>query len=151
VLDRSTVTELTVADATVTVASAVTAVGVALVTVRTYVVVAVGLTLTPTPLVAVRLPGVITPVPFANTAVRVALDPVVMVPEFAVKLAIDGGGGGGGVLDDPPPQPVKLARPRLRVIASRVRIRRRFIGFPVFRTREVLIRTAASATALFSE
>jgi hypothetical protein len=229
VLDRSTVTELTVADATVTVASAVTAVGVALVTVRTYVVVAVGLTLTPTPLVAVRLPGVITPVPFANTAVRVALDPVVMVPEFAVKLVIagaaftvtvagavtavplvgvtvsvyvvvavgltftatplvagrlpgvitpvpfaktpvraalvpfvmevgfavklliEGGGGGGGVLDDPPPQPVKLARPRLRVIASRVRIRRRFIGFPVFRTREVLIRTAASATALFSE
>jgi hypothetical protein len=60
---------------------------------------------------------------------------------FAVKLEIEGGGGGGGVLDDPPPQPVKLATPRLRVIASGVRIRRRFMGFPVFTTREVLIRT----------
>ena len=54
--------------------------------------VAVGLTVTPTPLVAVRLPGVMTPVPFAKTPVRVALDPVVMVLGIAMKLVIAGAG-----------------------------------------------------------
>jgi len=90
----------------------------------------VGLTLTPTPLVAEILPGVMTPVPFAKTPVRVALVPFVMEVGFAAKLLIEGGGGGGGVLDDPAPQPVKLARPRLRVIASGARITKRFMGFP---------------------
>ena len=54
--------------------------------------VAVGLTVTPTPLVAVRLPGVMTPVPFAKTPVRVALDPVVMDLGIAMKLVIVGAG-----------------------------------------------------------
>ena len=54
--------------------------------------VAVGLTVTPTPLVAVRQPGVMTPVPFAKTPVRVALDPVVMVLGIAMKLVIVGAG-----------------------------------------------------------
>ncbi len=49
---------------------------------------------------------------------------------LAVKLLIEGGGGGGGVLDDPAPQPVKLAIPKLRVIASGARTTRRFMGFP---------------------
>ena len=88
-----------------------------------------GLTLTPTPLVAVRLPGVITPVPFAKTPVRVALDPFVMEVGLAVKLVIEGGGVVWPL--DPAPQPVKLARSRLRIMASATRTRRRFIGFPV--------------------
>jgi hypothetical protein len=54
----------------------------------------VGLTVTPAPLVAARLPGVMTPVPFAKTPVRVALDPPVMEVGFAVKLVFEGGGGG---------------------------------------------------------
>ena len=54
--------------------------------------VAVGLTVTPTPLVAVRLPGVMTPVPFEKTPVRVALDPVVMVIGIGMKLVIVGVG-----------------------------------------------------------
>jgi hypothetical protein len=54
------------------------------------VAVVVGLTLTATPLVAVRLPGVITPVPPVKTAVRPELDPAVMVAGLAVKLVIAG-------------------------------------------------------------
>jgi hypothetical protein len=53
------------------------------------VVVVVGLTVTAAPLVAGRLPGVITPVPFAKTPVRAALDAPAMEVGFAVKLAID--------------------------------------------------------------
>lgn len=49
-----------------------------------------GLTVTATPLVAGRLPGVMTPVPPAKTAVSVALDPVVIDAGFAVKLVITG-------------------------------------------------------------
>lgn len=77
-----------------------------------------GLTVTATPLVAGRLPGVMTPVPFAKTPVSAAVDPSVMEVRFAVKLVIEGGGGGVCVLDDPPPQLVIPARPRLRVMAS---------------------------------
>jgi hypothetical protein len=55
-------------------------------------VVVVGLMLTGVPLVTVRLPGVITPVPFANTAVRLELVPVAMVAGLAPKLVIVGGG-----------------------------------------------------------
>jgi hypothetical protein len=62
------------------------------VTVRVYVVVAVGLTLTPAPLVTARLPGVITPVPFANTPVRLALAPALIVAGLATKLVIVGAG-----------------------------------------------------------
>jgi hypothetical protein len=94
------------------------------------VVVAVGLTVTATPLVAARLPGVITPVPFAKTPVKLALDPLVMDVGFAVKLVIEGGGGGVMVLDDPPPQLVNTVRLRLRMAASGTRTERRFMGFP---------------------
>ena len=93
--------------------------------------VAAGLTATPTPLVAGILPGVITPVPFAKTPVRVVLDPCVIKVSFAVKLEMEGCCGGGGVVPDAVPQPVKLARPRLRVMVSGMRTRRRFMGFPV--------------------
>ena len=55
-------------------------------------VVVVGLTVTPAPLVAERLPGVMTPAPFAKTPVRVALDPVVMVVGIPMKLVIVGAG-----------------------------------------------------------
>lgn len=40
----------------------------------------------------VMLPGVITPVPFANTAVKLELDPVVIVAGLAPKLVIIAGG-----------------------------------------------------------
>lgn len=55
--------------------------------------VVVGLTVTGMPLVAGRLPGVMTPVPFANTPVSVAsLDPVVIDAGLAIKLVIVGAG-----------------------------------------------------------
>jgi len=54
----------------------------------------VGLMVTAVPLVAGRLPGVMTPVPFAKTPVRVAVVPSVMEVRFAVKLVIEGGGSG---------------------------------------------------------
>ena len=95
-------------------------------------VLVVALTVTATPLVAGRLPGVMTPVPFAKTPVRVALDPSVMEVGFTVKLVIEG--GGVWVLDDPLPQPVKPARPRLRVMASGVRTRTCLMGFPASRS-----------------
>ena len=55
-------------------------------------VVVAGLTLTAVPLVAGRLPGVITPVPFAKTPVRLVLAPAVIVAGLAVKLVIVGAG-----------------------------------------------------------
>jgi hypothetical protein len=83
------------------------------------VVVVVGLTFTVTPLVAGRFPGVMTPVPFAKTPVRAAVDPSIIDARFAVKLEIEGGGGSDvWVLDDPTPQPLKAATPRLSVMAS---------------------------------
>ena len=51
-----------------------------------------GLTLAGVPLVTARLPGVITPVPLAKTAVRLELAPAVMVAGFATKLVIVGAG-----------------------------------------------------------
>jgi len=55
-------------------------------------VVAVGFTVTATPLVAERLPGVMTPVPFEKTPVRDAGDPLVMVLGLALKLEMEGAG-----------------------------------------------------------
>lgn len=55
-------------------------------------VVAVGLTVTPVPLVAGRLPGVMTPVPFWKTPVSVELPPEPIVAGLAVKLVIAGTG-----------------------------------------------------------
>jgi len=57
------------------------------------VVVAVGLTETPVPLVAERLPGVMTPVPPAKTPVRLEDWPAVMAAGLALKLVIDGPAG----------------------------------------------------------
>jgi hypothetical protein len=55
-------------------------------------VVTVGLTLTAVPLVTARLPGVITPVPFAKTAVRLELPPAPIDVGLATKLLIVGAG-----------------------------------------------------------
>ena len=55
-------------------------------------VVVVGVTFTAVPLVTVRLPGVITPVPLEKTAVRLELVPSAMVGGLAAKLVIVGGG-----------------------------------------------------------
>jgi hypothetical protein len=77
-------------------------------------VVVVGLTLTPTPLVTARLPGVITPVPLAKTAVRVVLPPAAIIAGIAPKLVIEGEGVAG--VDDPP-QPAKTPKPELRATA----------------------------------
>ena len=61
-----------------------------LVTVRVYGVVVVGLTGTPIPEVAGRLPGVIIPVPLLNTPVRVELPPRGMADGLAMKLVMVG-------------------------------------------------------------
>lgn len=66
-----------------------------------------GVTDTATPLVAGRFPGVMTPVPPANTPVSCAVAPAEIVEGFAVKLVIVGAAGGVGVLlplELPPPQ-----------------------------------------------
>ena len=49
------------------------------------------MTETEDPLVTGRLPGVMTPVPLAKTAVRKELDPAPMVAGLATKLVIVGG------------------------------------------------------------
>ncbi len=54
--------------------------------------VVVGLTLMPTPLVMERLPGVTTPVPPENTAVRLLLEPDAMEAGMAPKLVMTGAG-----------------------------------------------------------
>jgi hypothetical protein len=54
------------------------------------VVVAVGLTLTPLPLVTEIFPGVMTPAPLENTPVRVLLAPAVIVAGLATKLVMVG-------------------------------------------------------------
>ena len=53
-------------------------------------VVAEGATGTGTPLLAARLPGVMTPVPLEKTPVRLDVDPAVIEEGLAVKLEIDG-------------------------------------------------------------
>lgn len=55
-------------------------------------VLAVGLTFTAVPLVTGKLPGVMTPVPLAKTAVRAELPPAVIVAGLAVKLVMEGAG-----------------------------------------------------------
>ena len=54
--------------------------------------VAVGLTVIGVPLNAVRLPGVITPLPCAKTPVKIVLWPALMVEGLATKLEIVGAG-----------------------------------------------------------
>ena len=60
------------------------------VTLSVYVVVDAGATEKGVPLVTGMLPGVTTPVPLEKTAVRVELEPAVMVVGFAVKLLMLG-------------------------------------------------------------
>jgi len=94
-IDGELATKLVIVAAAFTVTMTVCVAGVPPaggVTVRVYVVVVVGLTLTPVPLVTARPPGVITPVPFANTPVRLALAPVLIVEGLATKLVIVGAG-----------------------------------------------------------
>jgi hypothetical protein len=52
-----------------------------------------GVTLTAVPLVARRLPGVITPVPLAKIPVREAVPPAVIDVGLAMKLVIAGAAG----------------------------------------------------------
>jgi hypothetical protein len=116
---------------TVTVVVAVTADPLVGVTVSVYVVVAVGVTVTAVPLVAATFPGVIIPVPLANTPVRVVLCPTVMVAALAVKLVMDA--AGGGVVFDEPPQPMKPVRTTPRVITHIAETKDRLIIFPATR------------------
>ena len=75
-----------------------------------------GLTEVAVPLVTVRLPGVMTPVPPEKVPVRLVLEPVVMVAALAVKLEI---AGGGLVLPGlPPPQPVSVTIPSPKTAAA---------------------------------
>jgi hypothetical protein len=79
--------------------------------------VAAGLTEIAVPLVTAVLPGVITPLPFEKTAVRLELAPAAIVAGLAVKLVIVGGGGVVDVISDDPPQLIRLPKPRLRARA----------------------------------
>jgi hypothetical protein len=77
------------------------------------------------------LPGVITPVPFTNTPVNVALAPSTMLAGAATKLLIEGTSGGGVVVDpDDPPQPARPPRHTLIATAHAIGARIRFMGFP---------------------
>jgi hypothetical protein len=80
-------------------------------------VVAEGLTLTGVPLATATLPGVITPVPLAKTAVRLALVPASMAAGLAAKLEMDGGVGAVGAELEQPANPSE-ARPSARVAAA---------------------------------
>jgi hypothetical protein len=77
----------------------------------------VGLTLIAVPLVTARLPGVMTPVPFSKSAVRLELDPTSMDAGLAVKLVMTGGGG-VDMPDEPPEQPAKPSRAKVRTRAA---------------------------------
>jgi hypothetical protein len=114
------------AASTVTVAVEVAGEPVVPVTVSVYVVVLAGLTVTATPLEAAMLPGVMTPVPLAKTAVKLELPPAVMLAALAAKLVMD---AGGVCMFTLPPQPVMPARPKVRVVMAKIaKIGERFIG-----------------------
>jgi hypothetical protein len=132
---------------TVTMTVCVTAAPLDGVTVSVYMAVTVGLTVMAVPLVAARLPGVMTPVPLTKTPVSDALCPAVIVVGFAVKLEMEAAGGGGGGVEEPP-QPVKSARPRLRAMTQVARTKSRFIIFPV--AKKVPVFLAANDTALLT-
>ena len=84
-------------------------------------VVAEGETFTGVPLVTVKFPGVITPVPFAKTPVRVAEPPTVIVVGFATKLVM---------VVHPLTQPIRLPKTRPRARAQAARSRVTFIRSP---------------------
>lgn len=92
-------------------------------TVSVYVVVAVGLTEVATPLETAILPGVMTPVPFEKTAVRLELLPAVIDAGLAAKLVI----AGGLVLPPPPPllppQPASVTIPSEKTAATAAKTR----------------------------
>ena len=90
-----------------------------------------GLTLAGVPFVTARLPGVITPVPLAKTAVRLELAPAVMAAGFATKLVIVGAGGAGVIEGVDPPQPVRSPKPRLRTRTLAAQTTTRFTIFPL--------------------
>lgn len=92
-------------------------------------VVAVGFTVTPAPLVAAMLPGVITPAPLENTPVKAEPDPSVMEVGLAVKLVMEAGGV-VVVVEPPPPQPVIAAKPRRSVMAKEVKQADRLMDSP---------------------
>ena len=73
------------------------------------------------------MPGVITPVPFENTAVRLVLAPSVIVVGLAAKLVIV---GAGGALPDP--QPVRPPKHKLTAKAHATHAEIRPIFIPVY-------------------
>ena len=85
--------------------------------------VVVGLTLTGVPLVIAVIPGVITPEPPLNTAVKLALDPDSIVAGLAAKLVIDG----GAVFVEPPPEPqptrLQMATPAITATTTEGKLR----------------------------
>lgn len=94
-----------------------------------------GVTVIAVPLLATRLPGVMTPVPLAKTPVRIALCPAAIVALFATKLEMEAGGAVCEELEEPP-QPVKFTKFRLRPVTHTAR-RSRFKIFLV--TKKLLV------------
>jgi hypothetical protein len=118
------------AEFTVTVAVCVTVFPAESVTARVYVVVLCGDMFTGVPLAAVILPGVITPVPLANTPVKLDDPPAVIADGFAVKEVIV------GVVEAAPlmvplPQPKRPAKHRMGKKDKKANARMSFIMAPV--------------------
>jgi len=96
--------------------------------VRVYVVVTAGETLTAVPLVAGRLPGVITPVPLSKTPVRLASPPAFTAVGLAVKLVMAGTEGEVRVGFA---HPVRATKRKLKINATRGVPATRFIAPPI--------------------
>ena len=87
-----------------------------------------GLTLTGTPLVTARFPGVIVAEPLTKSAVSAEEEPATMLAGFAVKLEMDGTRT-VGPLEDEPPQPVRPTKPRQNATAHTIETADLFMVF----------------------
>ena len=132
---------------TVTVAVWLTGVPAEFVTVRVYVVVTAGETLTAVPLLAGRLPGVITPVPLSKTPVRLDVPPGFTAVGLAVKLVMT---GTTGVVTVGFAHPVMATKRRLKINETREVPATRFIAPPITEANKGESSVSRTATILRS-
>ena len=98
-------------------------------------VVCAGETLTAVPLVTLIFPGVITPVPFEKTPVRLAIPPALTAVGLAAKLVIVGSAGLCHAVNEL--HPVRTAKKRLKTETRKKVVVTQFIASPVIEaTRE---------------
>jgi hypothetical protein len=84
-------------------------------------VVLAGVTSVAIPLVTGMLPGMTSPVPLANTPVRLIEVPAVIMLGLPAKLLM---AGAGGALEPPPPQAARASRQRPAMLERRATARR---------------------------